>query len=286
MKYIKYFLQFIIIINFFILFKILGVSKASSLGGKIFEIVGPYFRSKKIIYSNIKRAFPDKNEKNIKKIAKLMWNNYGRIFAEYMYIKDFRFNQLSLNIKIEGKEVLDEIKKNNTQVIFISGHLSNFELMAMYLEKSGIKLSTIYRPLNNIFLNKIMETIRKKYICKNQVKKGIGGLKNLLIYKKKNFSTALMIDQRVSEGIFSNFFNHKALTTTIPAQLVKRFNIPVVPIEIERTNGVNFKISINKPINFSNNESIQYITDKLNRILEIMITKNPEQWIWTHNRWK
>tara|TARA_B100000674_G_C37144184_1_gene603541 strand:- start:138 stop:533 length:396 start_codon:yes stop_codon:yes gene_type:complete len=131
-----------------------------------------------------------------------------------------------------------------------------------------------------------METLRRKYICKNQVKKGIGGLKNLLNYKKKNFSTALMIDQRVSEGILSNFFNHKALTTTIPAQLVKKFNIPVVPIEIERTNGVNFKIIINQPLNFSNNDSIQYITDQLNKILEIMITKNPDQWIWTHNRWK
>ena len=286
MKYIKYFLQFIITIKFFILFKILGANSASSLSGKIFEIVGPYFRSKKIINSNIKRAFPEKNEKNINEITKLMWNNYGRVFAEYMFIKDFRFNQLSSNIEIKGKEILEEIKKNNTQVVFISGHLSNFELMAMCLEKSGIKLSTIYRPLNNIFLNKIMEKIRKKYICKYQVKKGIGGLKNLMIYKKKNFSTALMIDQRVSEGILSNFFNHKALTTTIPAQLVKKFNIPVVPIEIERTNGTNFKISIKQPINFSNNESIQYITDKLNKVLEIMIAKNPEQWIWTHNRWK
>ena len=103
--------------------------------------------------------------------------------------------------------------------------------MAMHLEKSGINLSAIYRPLNNIFLNKIMERIRKKYICKNQIKKGIGGLKKLIKFlKKKNYSTALMIDQRVSEGILSNFFNEKALTTTIPAQLVKKFNIPIVPV--------------------------------------------------------
>ena len=163
-----------------------------------------------------------------------MWNNYGRIFAEYMFIKDFRFGKLIKNIEIEGQEILDENKKNNKQVVFISGHLSNFELMAMHLEKSGIKFSAIYRPLNNIFLNKIMEKIRKKYICKNQIKKGIGGLKKLIKLKKKNYSTALMIDQRVSEGILSNFFNQKALTTTIPAQLVKKFNIPIVPIYIER----------------------------------------------------
>ena len=104
----------------------------------------------------------------------------------------------------------------------------------MHLEKTGIKLSAIYRPLNNVFLNLIMEKIRKNYICKYQIKKGIGGMKNLIKLKKNNFSTALMIDQRVSEGILSKFFNELALTTTIPAQLVK-FNIPVIPIDIEES---------------------------------------------------
>ena len=158
--------------------------------------------------------------------------------------------------------------------------------MAMSLEKNGIKLSTIYRPLNNIFLNKIMEEIRKKYICKYQIKKGIGGVKELVRLKKKNFSTALMIDQRVSEGILSNFFGKPALTTTIPAQLVKKFNIPIIPVYIERIEDITFKIVINKPITFSENDTIKKITDDLNLILEKMILKKPEQWIWSHNRWK
>ena len=215
-----------------------------------------------------------------------MWNNYGRIFAEYIFIKDFRSGRLASKIKIEGIEILENLKYSDKQAVFISGHLSNFELMAMYLEKSGIKLSAVYRPLNNVFLNPIMETIREKYICKNQIKKGIGGLKKLINLKKKNYSTALMIDQRVSEGILSNFFNHKALTTTIPAQLVKKFNVPIIPVYIERINGLDFKITIKKPILFSNETSIQKITDELNSILETMILAKPEQWIWSHNRWK
>ena len=215
-----------------------------------------------------------------------MWNNYGRVFAEYIFIKEFRFGKLSKNIKIEGQEILEQIKKENNQVIFVSAHFSNFELMAMCLDKSGINLSAIYRPLNNIFLNKIMESIRKKYICKNQIKKGIGGIRELFILNKQNYSTALMIDQRVSEGIFSNFFNQRALTTTIPAQLAKKFNQPIIPVYIERVKDINFKIIINKPINFSKNDSIQHITDELNKILEEMILKKPEQWIWSHNRWK
>ena len=95
-----------------------------------------------------------------------------------------------------------------------------------------------------------------------------------------------MIDQRVSEGILSNLFNHKASTTTIPAQLVKKFNVDIVPIYIERIKGINFKITIYKPLNFSKENSVQNITDKLNQILERMIEKRPEQWIWSHNRWK
>ena len=286
MKYIKYFFEFLFSIFFFLFFKIIGPKLSSKISGKIFEIIGPFFRSKKVIYNNIKRALPEIDENNLKNIENSMWNNYGRIFAEYIFLKDFRYGKLASNVQIEGQEILNDIKENNKQVIFISGHLSNFELMAMFIEKSGINLSAIYRPLNNIFLNGIMENIRKKYICKNQIKKGLAGLKKLIKLKKKNYSTALMIDQRVSEGILSPLFNEKALTTTIPAQLVKKFNIPIVPVYIERINGLKFKITINQPLSFPQDTSQQQITDNLNQILEKFILSKPENWIWSHNRWK
>tara|TARA_B100001121_G_scaffold305333_1_gene322489 strand:- start:795 stop:1655 length:861 start_codon:yes stop_codon:yes gene_type:complete len=286
MKYIKYFIQFLLVIFCFLIFRILGAKVSSYLSGKIFEFIGPFFRSKKIIISNIKKAIPDINENKLQEITNLMWNNYGRVFAEYIFIKDFRNGKLNNLIEVEGENIINEIKNSGKQYIFVSGHFGNFELMAMYLEKTGIKLSAIYRPLNNIFLNKIIEVIRKKYICKYQIKKGIGGLKDLIVLKKKNFSTALMIDQRVSEGIMSDLFNQKALTTTIPGQLVKKFNISVVPVYIERIEGLKFKITIKKPIDFSKDQNLQNITDQLNNILEKMILKKPAQWIWSHNRWK
>tara|TARA_B100001758_G_scaffold239373_1_gene243630 strand:- start:25 stop:885 length:861 start_codon:yes stop_codon:yes gene_type:complete len=286
MKYIKYFLQFCFVVIFFSIFKILGPAVSSNLGGKLFEIIGPIFRSKSIIKKNLKIAMTNIGDEEITKISKLMWNNYGRVFAEYMFIKDFRFNKLGSNIQVEGQDILENLKKTNQSAIFISGHFANFELMAMHIEKSGLDLCAIYRPLNNIFINKIMERIRKKYICKNQIKKGIGGVKNLINFTKKNYSTALMIDQRVSEGTLSNFFNKKAYTTTIPAQLVKKFNMPIIPVYIERLNGLKFKIKICKPLYFEENSSIQYITDELNLILQEMVKVNPYQWIWSHNRWK
>tara|TARA_B100001121_G_scaffold292567_1_gene294325 strand:+ start:20 stop:667 length:648 start_codon:yes stop_codon:yes gene_type:complete len=215
-----------------------------------------------------------------------MWNNYGRVFAEYMYMKDFRSGKFDHHFTVEGQEILEDIKKQNKQVVFISGHFGNFELMALHIEKSGINLAAIYRPLNNFLLNPIMEKIRKKHICRYQVKKGLGGMKKLISLKKKNFSTALMIDQRVSEGIKVDFFKQKAFTTTIPAQLIKKFDLSIIPVNIERIKGAKFKITIMKPIKFSENKSIEDITCELNKVLEGMILKKPENWIWSHNRWK
>ena len=205
MKKIKYFFQFILINLFFLIFKLIGYKNASNLGGLIGSNIGSIFKSKKIIKNNLKNYLQDTDDLIIKNIVNKMWENYGRIFAEYMFIKDFRSSKLEENLKINGIEYLYEIKKNKKPVIFVSGHFNNFELMAMQIEKSGIDLAAIYRPLNNIFLNKTMEKIRKNFICKKQIKKGISGLREILTFFKQNTSIAIMIDQRVTEGIKCNF---------------------------------------------------------------------------------
>ena len=286
MKNVKYFFQYILIIFLLSIFRLVGFKHAIKLSGLIFLIIGPLFRSNKLIYSNLDIAFPNLKIAEKKKITKNMWRNYGKILAEYVFIKDFRISKLSQNIKIQGQEVLNKIKKNNKPVIFISGHFNNFELMAMHIDRSGLDLAAIYRPLNNIFLNKVMEKIRKNYICKKQIKKGIAGTKLLLKYFKNGTSIALMIDQRVSQGIKSNFFSKKASTTTIPAQFIKKFKCEVVPVYIARTNDGNFKLIFNNPLKFPDNSSINSITEELNKVLEKMIKTNPDQWIWSHNRWK
>ena len=286
MNKIKYFFQFIFLIFLFFIFKLLGIKYSSIISGKLLTIIGPLFRSQKVCYNNLSIAFPEFDDFKKKDILKKMWFNYGRILAEYMFISKFRNSKLSQNIVIENQEELDKIKNNSKPAIFISGHFNNFELMAMHLEKSGIDLAAIYRPLNNIFLNPLMERIRKKYICKKQIKKGISGTKELLKCFKQGSSIALMIDQRVSEGIKCSLFNKQALTTTIPAQFVKKYGANIVPIYIERIKDNNFKIKIYKSLKFTNNDTLETITIHLNKVLEKMIIKKPEQWIWTHNRWK
>ena len=286
MKKIKYFFQYILIISLLSIFKLIGFKNATKISSLIFSIIGPLFRSNRLIHSNLDIALPHLKKLEKENITKNMWKNYGKILADYVFIKDFRNSKLSQHVEIKGQEILDKIKRDNEPVIFISGHFNNFELMAMHIDKSGLDLAAIYRPLNNIFINKIMEKIRKNYICKKQIKKGIAGTKLLLKYFKEGTSIALMIDQRVSQGIKCNFFSKKASTTTIPAQFIKKFKCRVIPVYIERNNKDDFKLTFENPINFSDKDTINSITEDLNKLLEKMILRNPDQWIWTHGRWK
>tara|TARA_B100001057_G_scaffold200505_1_gene201199 strand:- start:4522 stop:5382 length:861 start_codon:yes stop_codon:yes gene_type:complete len=286
MKLFKYFLEFLFISFLLIIFKIIGIKFSRIIASKLFLIFGPFFRSKQTIEKNISIAFLNKNQKFENDIINRMWKSYGKILAEYMFIKNFRKIESKKILEIKGQEILEEIKISNDPVIFVSGHFDNFELMAMHIEKSGVDLAAIYRPLNNVFLNPLMEKIRKKYICRKQIKKGVSGTKEILKYFKSGTSVALMIDQRVSEGIKSLFFSKEALTTTIPAQFVKKFNCKIVPIYIERKYDETFMLEIMKPMNFGNDRTIENITLELNKLLEKMITRNPYQWIWSHNRWK
>ena len=288
MKIIKYFIQAFIIYTFFILIKILGLNISRRLFAKIFQIIGPLIKSEKTLNENLEKFLSSYNEEQKKIIKKMMWSNYGKTFVEYLFLNKFRKNNSHINFK--GKEILKGIINKNKPVIFVSGHFANFELMSMELTRETINLATIYRPLNNLFLNPFMEYVRRTYVCRNQIKKGIAGVKDSINYLKKNYSIALMIDQRVSEGKRLPFFDQMALTTTLPAQLAIKFNLEIVPIYIKRNLDDSFEMEILKPIALDKNEDLitQKIntTIKLNKILEEMISRDPGQWIWTHNRWK
>ena len=291
MKIIKYFFEFISIISLFCIFKIIGLRNASNLGSILGKIIGPFFRTKNTIKKNIKIGLGDIDQKKEKEIINGMWSNIGRTFGEYIFLKNFKLNKTGFNhMKISGIEYLDEIKKSNKPVVFFSGHFANFELMAMELNKFGIKFAAIYRPLNNFFLNPLMEYLRIKYICPIQIPKGVKGSRKIVKKIKDGYSIALMVDQRVSEGPRISFFNKEAHTTTIPVQIALKYNCKLVPIYIERKNGINFEMVIHKPYEIrkteSHEEDIKNNSLKINQYIEKMIVKNSSQWIWTHNRWK
>ena len=291
MKIIKYFFEFITIISLFSIFKIIGLKNASNLGSIIGKFIGPLFRSKRITEQNIKIGLGELDKKKESEIINDMWSNIGRTFAEYVFLKDFKFNRTNFgHMKINGVNHLYEIKKNNQPVIFYSGHFANFELMAMELDKFGIKCAAIYRPLNNFFLNPVMEYLRMKYICPNQIPKGRAGKRQIIKKVNNGYSIALMVDQRVSEGPEIKFFNQPARTTTIPAQLALKYDCKLVPISLERKEDINFEMIVHEPYNIEKTENpdkdTENITLKINQVIEKMVIKNPTQWLWSHNRWK
>ena len=283
-KFLNYFLQATII--YFLLFfgRIIGVKLGRSMFSFIFLYFAHYFKSKKVINKNLKIFKKDITSIEKNKILSSMWKNYGMTFVEYIFLDRMKKN--SSHIEIKGEEILKDIIEGKKQAIFISGHFANFELMSMEITKRNVKLATIYRPLNNFFLNPLMEYLRKKYVCNNQIKKGIKGVREVMNYIKNGFSIALMIDQRVSEGEKVNFFGQPAYTTTLPAQLALKYKLPIIPVFIERDKNSKFIIEFQNEIDIHNYKNKIDLTLKLNEILEAMIRKNPNQWIWTHNRWK
>tara|TARA_B100002019_G_scaffold82217_1_gene71001 strand:- start:785 stop:1642 length:858 start_codon:yes stop_codon:yes gene_type:complete len=283
-RIINYFFQSFFIYIFFLIGRILGISLSRKIFSSLFKKIGPIFKSKKVINKNLNIFSLKVPEINRKKIISDMWANYGKTFIEYIFLNQLRKNKSQITIL--GEDNLSKIIEQKKPVIFVSGHFANFELMSMEITKRNIKLATIYRPLNNLFLNPFMEFLREKYVCKNQIKKGIKGVRNAIEYLKKGYSIALMIDQRVSEGEKINFFDQDALTTTLPAQLSIKFDLVIMPVFIQREINDNFTIEFHKPINNKNFKNKIELTKELNNILEKMIKKNPSQWIWTHNRWK
>jgi len=283
-KSIKYFFEAFFIYLFFLIGKLIGLSLSRKVFSFIFKKIGPIIRSNDIVKKNLLKFSHELSDQKKKEIISNMWSNYGMTFIEYIFLDNFKKKQS--HIDIEGEKILHEIFINNKPVVFISGHFANFELMSMEITKKKINLATIYRPLNNFFLNPFMEYIRKKYVCKNQIKKGRGGVRKSIEYIRNKHSIALMVDQRVSEGKKIKFFDKEAFTTTLPGQLALKYNLDLVPIFIERKNNDLFKMKVYEPIKPSNFKDKFEVSEKLNKIIENMIIKNPNQWIWTHDRWK
>ena len=283
-KIFNYFIQSIVI--YIVLFsgKILGIKYSRVIFSSIFSKIGPFFKSNRIIEKNLNIYKKNISEEEKKKIISCMWKNYGMTFIEYIFLNIFK--KENNHVIIKGEKYLKNIIQTKKPVIFISGHFANFELMSMEIVKKNIPLATIYRPLNNFFLNPLMEYLRRKYVCKNQIKKGINGVRKAIEFINKNSCIALMIDQRVSEGEKVSFFGKEAFTSTLPAQLALKFNLSIIPVFIERVENNKFKIEFYEEISASKFENKIKLTKELNNILEKMIEKNPNQWIWTHNRWK
>ena len=290
MKIIRYFVEFIIVVIFFTIFKIIGPKLSSNLGGCIGKYFGPFLRKKEIIKKNIFFAFPNISEKEMNKLINKMWENIGRVFAEYAHLNKFSiYDKKKIKINFTNKINIEKLKNYNKPIVFFSGHFSNFELMGVCLKELNFNIGVIYRPLNNIFVNPIWELI-KINSSSTLIEKGPKGSKKLIKHIKQNNSLGLLVDQRLSSSIHVPFFGRPATTTTTPAKLAIKHGALLVPMFIKRVNEIEFEFFIDEPIviNNTNNykKDIFNIAKSMNKKIEEFIISDPAHWLWSHDRWK
>ena len=252
--------------------------------GKLSSLIGPKLGVTKKAYNNIKNVMPEKNEKEITKIIKDMWENLGKVAGEYPHLSKLD-PEKNNKIQIYGKKNLLLIKKTKTPAIFFSGHLANWEISPIAAIKNGVPVLSIFRRPNNPFINFLIKYLRSNL---PMAPKGKEGAKQLIYSLKKGRSIGLVIDQKMNDGIKVPFFNKPAMTSDALAQLCLRIKSLVVPVQVERIKNTNFKITFHNPLKIRKNGQsktpVQIMTE-VNLIMEKWIRKNPGQWLWLHRRW-
>tara|TARA_B100000686_G_scaffold349636_1_gene443513 strand:+ start:1031 stop:1897 length:867 start_codon:yes stop_codon:yes gene_type:complete len=283
-KNIMYFLEGSFLLLIFIVLRILPLGISSFLMGKLSSLIGPRLGVTKKAYNNIKNVMPEKNEKEITKIIKDMWENLGKVAGEYPHLSKIS-PEKNNKIQIYGKKNLLLVKKTKTPAIFFSGHLANWEILPNVAIKNGVPVLSIFRRPNNPFINFLIKYIRSNL---PMAPKGKEGARQLIYSLKKGRSIGLVIDQKMNDGIEVPFFNKPAMTSDALAQLCLRIKSLVIPVEVERMKNTNFKITFHNPLKITKNGQkktpLQIMTE-VNLIMEKWIRKNPGQWLWLHRRW-
>ena len=279
-----YFLEGSFLLLIFIVLRILPLGISSFLMGKLSSLIGPRLGVTKKAYNNIKKVMPEKNEKEITKIIKDMWENLGKVAGEYPHLSKIS-PEKNNKIQIYGKKHLLLVKKTKTPAIFFSGHLANWEILPNVAIKNGVPVLSIFRRPNNPFINFLIKYIRSNL---PMAPKGKEGARQLIYSLKKGRSIGLVIDQKMNDGIEVPFFNKPAMTSDALAQLCLRIKSLVIPVQVERMKNTNFKITFHNPLKIIKNGQkktpLQIMTE-VNLIMEKWIRKNPGQWLWLHRRW-
>jgi KDO2-lipid IV(A) lauroyltransferase len=272
-------------------FRLIGVDLASSLAGNFTRAIGPMLGAiSDRARTNLSIAFPDWLPDQIEMTTRAVWENLGRTTAEFAHLTAFNPDCVRSRVEIEGRERLDEIKAAGKPVIFVSGHLANWEVMSIALHAAGIDYLTVYRAANNPLVDGLIIRERAKVMSRRLAPKGKRGGRDMIEAIKAGASIAMLVDQKLtSGGIPSPFFGKEAMTAPAAARLSLKYGAPVVPVSVVRTTGAHFKLKIHGALAFSPSgdaaADTQALTDQINLIIEEMIRTNPGQWLWLHRRW-
>jgi len=266
----------------FAIFRILPLAVASSLGGFFARAIGKFMSANKTARKNLAEVFPEKSAAGREEIITKMWDNLGRTAAELAHLNNPKILQ---SIKVIGAE---NLPAHGKPAFMFSGHLANWELLACVAQKYGRITTAVYREANNKLVDKIITKIRApRYI--NLIPKGRQGAVKIARAIKNNEAIAMLVDQKMNDGISVPFFWREAMTAPAIAELALRYNAPIIPARVVRTGGANFEVTIYPPIIYEKTDDtakdVQTIMLTINQILEGWIRECPEQWFWVHKRW-
>jgi KDO2-lipid IV(A) lauroyltransferase len=262
-------------------FRILPVSYASALGGFIGRNVAARFsvgrKAKRHIENSLHTA-PDESSR----IATGMWENLGRLFAEYPHLPELYMTHSEL----VGVENLGNLPTSpHAPAIFFSGHLANWEVSAPSLRQKNIDVDLIYRPPNNPYVKKILDKCRSMDGTLRTYPKSSQGMRQVMMALKEGRRIGILIDQKYNQGVEVPFFGQPAMTSLAFIQLAKKFNCPLIPVQVERLgNEAKFRVTIHKPLDLTKDDMT--LIAEAHDMLEGWIRKNPTQWLWLHKRWR
>lgn len=286
LKKVKHLFEYILFLIFIKIVNKLGIDRSSAVFGKFARFIGPFLPHNKIAKKNLFNVFG--NSVDIEKIIPQIWENSGRFIGEFPFIKVMTQEEVDKRTEILGTQHIQKLIAKNQPFVFFTGHFANWELALRVISKIYPKFAIVYRKSNNSYINKYIDKSRgiSDYIL---IPKGIQGSKYLIKAIKSGYSIGMLVDQKLNEGIDVPFFNRPAKTATGAAELHLRYNYPLIPFQIIRTKGSNFKFIIHQAlkIKLSGNKEtdIYHILLKINQTIESWILEHKEQWLWFHNRW-
>ena len=273
---------------FYWLCRALPLDWASALAGRLARAVGPRLGVSRRAESNLERAFPGKNPREIATIIAAMWENLGRVAGEYPHLGRLRAGGAGGRLEIIGAEHIDLLRDDGKPGIFLMAHLGNWEFAGLASAQRNLSVDRVYRQANNPLTEWLFRQGRAS-VDGALIPKGPAGAKQLLKSLHDGNHLALLVDQKMNDGIAVPFFGRDAMTAPAIAQLALRMDCPVVPVRVKRLQGARFQVIASAPIDFTptgeRTADVQAYMTQVNAIIEAWIRDTPEQWLWLHNRW-
>lgn len=273
----------------FALLRLLPLDTASDFGGWLARTVGPRLGLNNRANRYIRHALPELDDAAVRRVIVGMWDNLGRVAAEYPHLRKFGDPAFARGrITITGAEHAEALRDDGKAGIFVSGHMGNWELNAAGAKALGISLIQVYRAMNNPIADDVIIGLRR-HVCSGLIPKGREGARQILQAIRKEQHLGMLVDQKMNDGIAVPFFGRDAMTAPAVAELALRFDIPVLPAHIVRTRGARFALVIEPPFRFAKTgdkeRDVYEAMVMINRHFEDWVRQHPAQWLWLHKRW-